>query len=72
MVMLMYLIAIITHDVPKRREHEEHLTHVFSDSEISHELRFILHVCFLLFLNGVLAFYAIQQVAQTGCLFCLG
>jgi hypothetical protein len=54
----------------KAAEHEEHLTHVLHQCKTGKLYAWL--IFFMLITMGVLAFYAIQQVAQTGwSRFCL-
>jgi hypothetical protein len=55
----------VSHDVAKEAAEHEHLTHVLHQLQNKPWAAFMLLVCFFSYSsNGVLAFYAIQQVAQ--------
>jgi hypothetical protein len=55
------------HDAQASKEHEEHLTHVLHQLQNKPWAAFYVACIFFLLLSmGVLAFYAIQQVAQAG------
>jgi F0F1-type ATP synthase alpha subunit len=50
----------------KKLEHEEHLTHVLHQLQNKPWAALYVACIFMLITKGVLAFYAIQQVAQAG------